>query len=66
MSATRTENGFEFRFQVRKYYGFDSQFKVPAMGALSLSDLTRLNDTGLAQNYWIFGQSNTFTATQAP
>ncbi|WP_344442536.1 RHS repeat-associated core domain-containing protein [Kitasatospora nipponensis] len=61
VSATRTAAGaVEFRYQIRKYYDFDSKFSTP-LKDFSLSDLTRLHDSGLAQNYWIFGQSNTLT-----
>ncbi|MFE0459414.1 hypothetical protein ACFW1A_09155 [Kitasatospora sp. NPDC058965] len=58
VAATRTASGaMEFRFQVRKYYDFDKGFQMPGR-TFSASDLIRLHDTGLAQNYWIFAQSS--------
>lgn len=58
VAAERTSSGITFRIQVRKYYDFDSDISFPGHH-FTVADLSRLNDTGQAQNFWIFGQSDT-------
>jgi len=50
-------NQIDMSFQVAKYYSFDHAFSLPFGLGFSPQQLEDLNTTGLAQNYYVVGQS---------
>ena len=64
IAGTIQQNGnIEYSFQFMKSYSFDHPITLPVGGQVKASQLVALNTDGVAENYWVWGQSSNLSIT---